>query len=90
MFCVGKIVTSAKENDEIRFRFYRESDRLDFLEPADWDIELRDADLSASLNLLLITAEGRVTRFLDEIRIGPTWRSVTPIDREKDSNFWTP
>jgi hypothetical protein len=67
----------------VYFRFYRESDELDLVEPADWDIEFRDADLSAKLNLLLITASGWVTRYVDEIRIGATWRAVTPIDQKR-------
>ena len=83
VFCVGKIISSRKGSDEVYFRFYRESDELDFVEPADWDITFRDADLSARLNLLLITSSGSVTRYVDEIRIGPTWRSVTPIDQKR-------
>lgn len=82
VFCVAKIIRRAKAKDQILFRFYRESDHLDFFEPADWDIESGDADLSAKLDTLLITSIGQNTRFVDEIRIGPTWRSVTPIDVE--------
>ncbi|MEM1296655.1 MAG: FecR family protein [Verrucomicrobiota bacterium] len=82
VFCVAKIIRRAKAKDQIYFRFYRESDHLDFFEPADWDIESRDADLSAKLDTLLITSIGQSTRFVDEIRIGPTWRSVTPISEE--------
>ncbi len=83
VFCVGKIIHSKRLSDQVQFRFYRSSDSLDFAEPAEWDIETRDLNLSANLDLLLITSVGQATRYVDEIRIGPTWRSVTPIDLEK-------
>lgn len=86
VFCVGKIIHSKRLSDQVQFRFYRSSDSLDFAEPAEWDIETRDLDLSAKLDLLLITSVGQATRYVDEIRIGPTWRSVTPIDLEKLSD----
>ena len=81
VFCVAKITASERNRDEVLFRFYRESDHLDIFEPADWDIEMREADLSARLNLLLISSQGQSTTYVDELRIGPTWRSVTPLDK---------
>lgn len=81
VFCVAKITASAQRRDEVLFRFYRESDQLDIFEPANWDIELREADLSARLDLLLLTSQGSSLTYVDEIRIGPTWRSVTPLDK---------
>lgn len=81
VFCVAKIVHSKKSTDRISFRFYRESDDLDVLEPADWDIEIEDANLDARLDLLLVTSVGNQARFIDEIRMGPSWRSVTPLER---------
>jgi len=80
VFCVAKITRAKTGPDEIRFRFYRTSDTLHFVEPATWDVVVTDRDLSASLDLVLITAQGLTTRYVDELRFGPTWRSVTPID----------
>ncbi|MCG8602128.1 MAG: FecR family protein [Verrucomicrobiales bacterium] len=80
VFCIAKITSRARGGDEIFFRFYRKEDSLDIFEPADWDIELRDFDYSASLDLLLLTSHGDSATLVDEIRIGPSWRSVTPLD----------
>jgi hypothetical protein len=82
VFCVAKITTSARGNDKISFRFYREQDSLDIFEPAEWDIQLRDLDYSAKLNLLLLTSQGDSVTYVDELRVGPTWRSVTPLDKQ--------
>jgi len=79
VFCVAKIVHASKRPDQVFFRFYRESDKLDIFEPAAWDIEIHDVDLDAELDLLLLTSNSPLVRYVDEIRIGPTWRSVTPI-----------
>ncbi|MEM7697217.1 MAG: FecR domain-containing protein [Verrucomicrobiota bacterium] len=86
VFLVGKIIHSEHQPDQVFFRFYRVDEPLDFAEPAEWDVEARDFDLDSELNLLLLTAEGATVRFVDEIRIGPSWRSVTPIDRKIRSN----
>ena len=81
IFCVAKITTSAGKRDSVQFRFYRETEELDIFEPADWDIELRNANLSARLDLLLLTASGKSSTYVDEIRMGPSWRSVTPLPK---------
>ena len=79
VFCVGKIKRSQNGSDRAQFRFYRVTDVLDFAEPAEWDVTLNGIDLNANLDLLLITSHGKTSRWVDEIRVGPTWRSVTPI-----------
>lgn len=83
VFVVGKFTHSKRDYDEITFRFYRNSDSLDFTEPAVWDVVHSRVAIDAKLDLMLITSQGKATRFVDELRIGPTWRSVTPIDFDK-------
>jgi len=80
VFCVGKIKRSVKGKDRVQFRFYRTTDRLDFAEPAVWDVTLEGGDLDAEFDLMLITSHGETSRWIDEIRVGPSWRSVTPIN----------
>ncbi|MEM9281678.1 MAG: FecR family protein [Verrucomicrobiota bacterium] len=80
VFCVAKITTRKVGKDEVRFRFYTQDDSLDLLEPAEWDITLTGLKQSASYDLLLLTSNSPSTRYIDEIRIGPSWRSVTPIN----------
>lgn len=79
VFCVAKVIHASKRPDQVLFRFYRENDQLDIFEPPAWDIEIHDVDLDAELDLLLLTTNSPLVRYVDEIRIGPTWRSVTPI-----------
>ena len=65
--------------DEVSFRVFAESDALTYAEPAVWHVVSRNLDLSAKLNLVLLTSTGTAPRIVDELRIGPTWRSVTPM-----------
>lgn len=76
---VGKIVSRRKGEDEIRFRVYGEADPLDYAEPSAWHVVTRDADLSARFDRVLLTCNGQEPRIVDELRIGPTWRSVVPF-----------
>lgn len=80
VFCVAKIMTRRKGEDRVLFRFYTGEDKLDLVEPAEWDVRLGDLDLSADLDLLVLTSNAVETRYVDEIRFGPSWRSVTPVD----------
>jgi hypothetical protein len=41
-----------------------------------------DLDLDARFDRLLLSSTGVSPRIVDEIRIGPTWRSVAPLDKE--------
>lgn len=83
VFCIGKITSSATEPDVIHFRCYHSSDSLHLMEPAEWDVESHSIDSSSKLDLLEIVSNNKSSVYIDEIRIGPTWRSVTPIDPEK-------
>ncbi len=76
---IGKIVARENGEDEVSFRVFAESDELTYAEPAVWHVVSRNLDLSAKLNLVLLTSTGTTPRIVDELRIGPTWRSVTPM-----------
>lgn len=76
---VGKIVSRREGVDEVTFRIYGQNDELDFAEPAEWHVVSRGLDLNTRLNLVLLTSHGQSPRVVDELRIGPTWRSVAPI-----------
>lgn len=76
---IGKIVSSRLGRDEIYFRVYGEADTLDYAEPATWHVVTRDEKLDAHLDRVLLTSSGRTARIVDELRIGPTWRSVAPM-----------
>ncbi|MCO8124570.1 FecR family protein [Stieleria sp. TO1_6] len=81
---IGKIVSRANGEDEVFYRIFGEDEELfgdqwNWAEPAEWDVASRNLDLSARLNLVVLTSEGVGTRYIDELRIGPTWRSVAPL-----------
>ena len=81
---IGKIVARANGEDEVYFRIFGEddelvSDELSWAEPSQWHVVSRNLDLSASLDLVVLTSEGVAPRYIDELRIGPTWRSVAPL-----------
>ena len=76
---VGKIMSRKNGDDEVTFRVYGEEDILDYAEPAEWHVVSRGFDMDAKLDLVLLTSNGAAPRIIDELRIGPTWRSVVPI-----------
>lgn len=76
---VGKIVSRAAGEDEIYFRIYGEDEQLDYAEPAVWHVVTRGVAQSANLDRLLLTSNGPSLRIVDELRIGPSWRSVAPL-----------
>ncbi len=79
LLCIGKIEAQEYGEDRVQFRIFSEFDELNCIEPRDWDVVCRDLDLSAQLNLVILTSVGHKERIVDELRIGPTWRSVAPI-----------
>ena len=76
---VGKVVTRKTANDEISFRMYGEDEVLGYAEPAAWHVTSKGVSQSVRFDRLLLTSKGRASRIVDEIRIGPTWRSVVPF-----------
>ena len=79
MLWIGKIVSRQHGEDEIFFRGYGEDDVLDYAEPATWHVVTRGVELDSSMDLVLLSSEGKTARLIDELRIGPTWRSVAPM-----------
>lgn len=76
---IGKIVARADGDDEIYFRVYGEADALGYAEPATWHVVSRGVQLESQFDCVLLSSEGMTERLVDELRIGPTWRSVAPI-----------
>lgn len=79
----GKIVSRAQGEDRIYFRVYGEEDVLGYAEPATWHVVTDDVDLKAHLDCVLLSSEGATCRLIDELRIGPTWRSVAPMQESE-------
>jgi hypothetical protein len=79
---VGKIIRRATGEDEIFFRIYGQEDVLDFAEPPTWHVASRGLQQDAAFDLVVLSSTGRSPRIVDELRIGPTWRSVVPIPNE--------
>jgi hypothetical protein len=76
---VGKIIRRADGEDEVFFRIYGQADALDYAEPATWHTSTRGLRQSAVLDLVMLSSTGKSPRIVDELRIGPTWRSVVPM-----------
>lgn len=82
---VGKIISRANGEDEISFRIYGQQDVLDYAEPATWHVVSRDLHQKSAFDLVVLSSTGRSARIVDELRIGPTWRSVVPISSQLTS-----
>jgi hypothetical protein len=82
MTWVGKIIHRATAPDEIYFRIYSASERLDAIEPANWHAIAPALQLNAKLDLLLLTNLGVTDQAIDEIRIGSTWESIAEMDED--------
>lgn len=80
---IGKIAARATGEDEIYFRVYGEEDVLGYAEPATWHVVTRGVELKSHFDCVLLSSEGTTSRIIDELRIGPTWRSVAPMLEEE-------
>ena len=76
---IGKVIARGQGEDEVSFRIFSESDELTYAEPSAWHVVSKGLDLSETLNLVVLTSQGAAERVVDELRVGPTWRSVTPL-----------
>jgi hypothetical protein len=76
---IGKIVRRPQGEDEVYFRIYGQEDVLDFAEPSEWHVESRRIHDDSDYDLVVLSSTGLLNRVVDEIRIGPTWRSVVPV-----------
>ncbi|MCG6156355.1 FecR family protein [Rubinisphaera margarita] len=81
---IGKVVSRVKGEDEVYFRIYGEDETLDYAEPATWHVVTRNVDSDARLDRVLLSSTGQFGRIVDELRIGPTWRSVAPMREEQE------
>lgn len=79
---IGKMIHRRDGEDEIHFRVYGQNDALDYAEPATWHVSSRNLHQSAMLDLVILSSLGQSPRILDELRIGPTWRSVVPLTKQ--------
>jgi hypothetical protein len=80
---IGKIIRRADGEDEVFFRIYGQADALDYAEPAIWHSSTRGLRQSAVLDLVILSSTGQSPRIVDELRIGPTWRSVVPMTNDE-------
>jgi len=76
---IGKIIHRRDGEDEVSFRIYGQADALDYAEPATWHVTTRALKQNAKLDLVILSSTGHSPRILDELRLGPIWRSVVPM-----------
>lgn len=82
---VGKIIHRSHGEDEVVLRIYGQQEPLDYVEPPTWHVASRGLNLDAVFDLVIISSTGSSPRIVDELRIGPTWRSVVPISHQTAS-----
>jgi hypothetical protein len=76
---IGKIIARRNGDDDVFFSVYGERDALDYAEPAVWQVATRGVQRDGRLDLVVIAGQLNAACAVDEIRIGPTWRSVAPV-----------
>lgn len=76
MTLVMKIVSHEGAGDCVYFRVLTSDDEFFVSEPASWHVVSQAIDLSLPLDRLLLSAAGPNSFLIDDVRIGPTWRSV--------------
>ncbi len=82
---IAKIIASKSGEDEIYLRVYSRADTLDYAEPAIWHVVTQNVNLTGGFDRVVLRVKGEHSQLIDEIRIGPTWRSVAPITN-RESN----
>ncbi len=81
---VVKITARAEGPDELAVRIYEPDETIHLLEPSLWTIELEGADSDAKLDVLVLTANGGLAQWFDELRVGTSWEAVTSHVRDTD------
>jgi ferric-dicitrate binding protein FerR (iron transport regulator) len=76
---IGKITARRQGEDEIFFSIFGERNVLDYAEPAIWQVATRGFRSNARLDTVLIAGQLSEACAVDELRVGPTWRSIAPI-----------
>jgi hypothetical protein len=78
-FWLGKMITRRQGDDEVFFSIYGEMDAIEYAEPATWQVATRGIRRNGRLNVVVIAGQLSAHCTVDELRIGPTWRSVAPL-----------
>lgn len=73
---VVKISSGADKNDRVDVRVYESDETISPIEPTLWTFGSEEFAGAAALDLVLVTANGPMTQWFDELRIGRTWHSV--------------
>jgi hypothetical protein len=76
---IGKIIARRDGEDEVFFSIYGEQDTFGFVEPATWQVASRGLRGSGQLDVVVIATQLSAACSVDELRIGPTWRSIAPM-----------
>lgn len=77
LLCVMKIRASKKGNDVAFVRIYEPDEKVHFVEPTLWTMRSETFRSESTLDLIVLTAHGKKQQWLDELRIGRSWESVT-------------
>lgn len=85
MVWVLKVVSRRGADDAVYFRIFRPGEDPGPGEPSAWSVEARNLDLSLPLDRVLLSASGPHAFLVDDLRIGPTWRSVTRTEGDGDA-----
>lgn len=83
---VVKITAHAKGPDELALRIYEPDETIHLLEPSLWAIAVEGVASDAKLDVLVVTANGGLPQWFDELRLGTTWESVTSHVRGADED----
>jgi hypothetical protein len=76
---LGKIIARHKGDDDVFFSIYGEADAIDYAEPAAWQVATRGLRRHGRLDIVVIAGQLSAPCAVDELCIGPTWRSVAPM-----------
>ncbi len=82
---IAKIVARKNGDDEIYLRVFSQADSVDYAEPAIWHVVSRGLRLSDRFDRVVMRVSGEHAQLIDELRIGPTWRSAAPIRNSNDA-----
>lgn len=74
---VAKIVAGRDRPDQVFLAVYRADEPLESQEPASWTLVSMPVDSDARLDDFWFLFRGEGSQWIDELRIGRTWRSVT-------------
>jgi hypothetical protein len=77
---VAKITAHRDRPDTANFHMYNNASEIEPWEPSDWLLTCSEFQHNRKLDLVVLTSYGRHPRFVERLRIGPTWRSVVPAD----------